>query len=998
MSLYSLSERQERLWRRLRGEGVQAELFDRFAHVVQQALQNAPDPDRLLAYLDRWRETMSNPLTYYRLFAESPTVLKAPLLMFALSPYMADTLLQNPEMIELLLDPALLYRERSRAEMHRDLTRALTPCSSHLMRLDRLRHFKQMEYLRITALDLLGRYTLPEVARALSDLADVCVQAALEICLQEALRASSLPEEERGTVPLAVIAMGKWGGRELNYSSDIDLMFIAADEVSNSSHHSLQSLTRLCEQVVDALSRPMRRGIVFRVDLRLRPEGRFGPIVRTLSSARHYYENWAEPWEYQALIKARPAAGDMRLGQAFLQMVAPFVYRRRLGAEEWEAILDQKRRSEAHCRAQGKWETDIKNGWGGIRDIEFGVQGFQLLYGGQLPRLRTPNTLEALRRLRHARLITPDHAQRLHDAYCFLRTVEHRLQLIYGHQTHELPAEGLDARARFARYLGFHEPEAFEQALQAHREAARTFWESLSTMSDMANLPGASEPFSAELLALLGTPEGQSRWETMLESLGFRQPQQAYALLLIPTIGTQHGLPDPATRRAFERILPALLTACARTPDPDLALTGLERLADAMPNRAMLYTTFADSPEVLTRLAELAQSPVLWGHLTAHLELLDMLFGEEIIAYGAKSREAHRQSLVQRLASCRTAKARVANIAAYARREGLRIGARDLWGETSPIETAADLTALADTLLLATWDEVARQLAQEGMPDAPQVAAESLLLGYGSLGAGDLSYASDWDLAFVCHDEASLATATAIATRFLQLCQRFVESGAFRPVDARLRPEGGAGALVRTLQGWRDYFERYAEPWERLSALRVRPLNLESPLAQPFEHILNSFRYGKPLTPEERDAIQHLVVRALTERVPPQQRDRHLKLGRGTLATIEFWVQQRTLATVTGGNLPDSPEGSVLGMLHWLLRHGSITRADYEVLHSAWLFLYQLRNRVALLFEAAPDLLPEGDRLEKLARSLDFNSADELLQRYKEMTEAVIKVGAHRVG
>jgi glutamate-ammonia-ligase adenylyltransferase len=983
------SDRQERLWRRLRGEGTQAELFDRFAPVIEQALHDAPDPDRLLAYLDRWLEAMGSPLTYYRLFAESPALLKAPLLLFAFSPYMADTLLQNPEMAELLLDPALLYRERSYESMYRDLNRALAPCSSHLMRLDRLRHFKQMEYLRITALDLLGKYSLPAVARALSDLADVCVQATLDICLAQ----TPYPD---GHAPLVIVAMGKWGGRELNYSSDIDLMFLAADDAPH-----LASLTRLCEQVVDALSRPMRRGIVFRVDLRLRPEGRFGPIVRTLSSARHYYENWAEPWERQALIKARPAAGDMALGQAFLQMIAPFVYRRSTSAQEWEAILEGKRRSEAHCRARGAWETDIKNGWGGIRDIEFGVQGLQLLYGGRLPRLRTPNTLEALQRLRQARLISAEQAQRLRDAYCFLRTVEHRLQIIYGHQTHTLPPPGSDARARFARYMGFsasNHPdkpeeeisEAFERALQAHREVARAFWEGIAALSETAPLRDHASPFDEELLALLGTPEGASRWESVLRSLGFREPRQAYAQLLIPAVGTQHGLPDPATRRAFERILPDLLTACARTPDPDLALTGLERLADAMPNRALLYTTFAESYEVLTRLAELAQSPVLWGHLMAHLELLDMLFGEEIIAPGAKTREAHRQSLQQRLQGCRTAKARVANLTAYARREWLRIGARDLWGETSPIETAVDLTALADTLLLCVWDEAARQLADEGMPDALTISHECLLLGFGSLGTGDLSYASDWDLAFVCPDEARLPIATAIATRFLQLCQSFAQAGAFRPVDARLRPEGGSGSLVRTLQGWQDYFEQYAEPWERLSATRLRPLNTESPLALPFLQILNTFRYGQPLTEEVREAMGHMVKRALTERIPPGQQARHLKLGRGGLASIEFWVQQRVLEwATTRGELP--PQGNILERLHWLLRVGAIGRTDEEGLRSAWLFLYQLRNRTALLFDTVPDLLPEGDRLEKLARSLDYTAADALAEQYHTTTERVAR-------
>jgi glutamine synthetase adenylyltransferase len=836
-------ERAARLWARWRGDGLQAELFDRFAPTLADALQRAPDPDRLLVNCDRWLESLGATLTYYRLFAETPHALKPVLAVLGASDYMADTLLQNPELSEILLDARLLMRPRPRADMRRDLSRLLRACTSYWMQLDRLRAFKQQEYLRITALDLLGKATLTETMRALSDLADVCADAALEASHRE-LAAQQGVTGEHG---FCILAMGKWGGRELNYSSDIDPIFLYRDAPRLvGAKDPTQYLLKLAEMVVKALSEPMRRGIVFRVDMRLRPEGRVGTLARSVSSALHYYETWAEPWERQAMLKARPCAGDLQVGEQFLERLQPWLYRPSLSETDFAEIVRLRERTEAQARAHNAYETDLKNGWGSIRDIEFSVQALQLMLGGRLPRLRTPTTLDALQRLKHARILAPDEARALQNAYIFLRTAEHRLQLQFGHQTHLLPTDP-KARARLAKLMGFADPDAFEQTLARHRAVARAFREqvlrmptssegsSLSTPGTSLSSAGSSpstpwtSPSSAgistpiergefpidavdipvergefhaergdscgvydpllkvppasrgnrvrarfpsrsgvrfpsrngtpprgspreaggtlrrgeELLPLLGTDEGAVVWESVLQSLGFAEPARAYRAL-------SASLADapPDERRAFEAILPALLTACARTPDPDRALTGLGRLADAFPSRAGLYLAFAESPEVLHRLAELAQSPALLNRLLAHLELLEMLFGEEIVARGAKSLQEHRDALAQRLERCRSASARLASLSAYTRREWLRIGARDLWSETTPLQTARDLSALARTVLPALWEQVA--------PD------QTLwLVGFGSLGAGELGYQSDWDLAFACPDDADTADAGA---------------------------------------------------------------------------------------------------------------------------------------------------------------------------------------------------------------------------------------------
>jgi glutamine synthetase adenylyltransferase len=1040
-------ERAARLWARWRGNGLQAELFDRFAPTLADALQRAPDPDRLLVNCDRWLESLGATLTYYRLFAETPHALKPVLAVLGASDYMADTLLQNPELSEILLDVRLLTRPRTRADMRRDLSRLLRACTSYWMQLDRLRAFKQQEYLRITALDLLGKATLTETMRALSDLADVCADAALDACHRE-LAAQQGVTGEHG---FCILAMGKWGGRELNYSSDIDPIFLYRDAPRlTGTADPTRYLLKLAEMVVKALSEPMRRGIVFRVDMRLRPEGRLGALARGVSSALHYYETWAEPWERQAMLKARPCAGDLQVGEQFLERLQPWLYRPSLSETDFAEIVRLRERAEAQARARNAYETDLKNGWGGIRDIEFSVQALQLMLGGRLPRLRTPATLDALQRLKHARILAPDEARALQDAYIFLRTAEHRLQLQFGHQTHLLPTDP-KARARLAKLMGFADPDAFEQTLAHHRTVARAFrervlrmptssagsspstpWTSPSSAGSSPSTPWTSpssagsspstpwtSPSSAEsspstpwtspssafvsphpqplshcvgegsrvfplsrlagegdtggegtyssLLPLLGTDEGAVVWESVLQSLGFVEPARAYRAL-------SASLADapPDERRAFEAILPALLTACARTPDPDRALTGLQRLADAFPSRAGLYLAFAESPEVLHRLAELAQSPALLNRLLAHLELLEMLFGEEIVARGAKSLQEHRDALAQRLERCRSASARLASLSAYTRREWLRIGARDLWSETTPLQTARDLAALARAVLPALWEQVA--------PD------QTLwLIGFGSLGAGELGYQSDWDLAFACPDDADLPTLERHAQAFLAHCQRLTEQGVFPPVDTQLRPEGKAGALVRTVSGWRAYYAQAAAPWERLAAVRADVLNADADA--PIVAVLNEYRFGDAPTPDERDEMRRLILRALTERVPSSALHTHLKLGYAGQNAIEFLTHWLVAQHATLDDHP--PSTGTLTQLEWLWRRGVLETADYDALREAWRMLYQVRNRLALLFDPAPEALPDDSRLGLLARSLNYDSPDALRRVLTEHQRAV---------
>lgn len=977
--------RAQRLWDNLRGKGEQARLFELFAPSFWGQIASAAEPDRALVNFERWIETLGSRLTYYRLFAETPDVLANVLRVFSVSQFLADAVIQNPELGEILLDPALLHHQKSAVDYHIELARLIAPCSTFLLKLDRMRHFKQREYLRIAALDILGYHSLPQTARAISDFADACLQTAYEICHQEL----SAKHEMTGEPGFAIVGMGKLGARELNYSSDVDLIFLRSDQPALTGRREPETyLIRLAESIVKALSEPMRRGILFRVDLRLRPEGRSGPIVRSLKSACHYYENWAETWERQALLKARFIAGDPQVGETFIRMMQPVVYRRKMTEQEIEEIRHQKRRSEAQVQARGEQETDIKNGWGGIREIEFTVQLLQLIHGGRHPRLRTPNTLDALKRLLNAHVIQPEDHRTISEAYEFLRTVEHRLQLLYEHQTHTLPAEPGE-RARFAKRMGYQEPDEFEMVLWKHREGVRAFCERYFYDGEMPTDKG-KEPQSAVLkpnILLLGTVEGKTEWLSYLTSLGFEQAEESYHRLQRPLIETQYNTPPPETKRAYKEILSPLLSACARTPDPDASLRGIETLASAMMSSASLYTAFVQSPEVLHRLVELAVSPPLWEQLIRHQELLDMLFGEEIVEVGAKPLESYQQQLEGRLAGCRTERARFHNIAAFARRERLRIGARDLWSEAEPLQTAEDLTNLTITLLQAAWEMAARQV------EHPQLVDQCLIVGFGRLGSMEPGFTSDWDIGFVAPEiEGVVSCATPIVERFLNLCQQLHTQGAFMPVDLRLRPWGSKGNLIHTIQTYQHYYTQHAEPWERLAATRVMVLAGNTTLQEQFEAVLNDFRYGQPVTPQTFEGIRHLKQRMQSERVKPEEQHRHLKLGRGTLSDIEFTVQWLMLKhyRLEPGVVPPT---NTWQMLVWLHRRGVISKAQYEALSGAFRFFYHVQNRLFLLQGSNCDLMPlEGRALSILARSLNYRSPEHLSAIYHSHTGAVMKI------
>jgi glutamate-ammonia-ligase adenylyltransferase len=994
----------------LRGWGPHAEAFDQMWPHLLQAMKLSPDPDMALNNFERWQANLANRLPYYRFLAENPTVLEIFFTVCATSQFFSEILIQNPEYFEFFSDPSLRRRPKTASQHYRDLQNLLRTCPSYNRKIDALRRYKQREVLRIGVMDILGVLDLPEVARALSDFADACVQVAYEMAHEELSRRHQVT----GTPAFAVIGMGKLGGGELNYSSDIDLIFVHDDEVGVTGKLTgAEYAERLAQEIVNVLMRNTERGFVFRVDLRLRPEGRYGPPSRPLSSYRHYYESWAETWERQALIKARFVAGDPRVGEAFTRMVQEYIYHSYIPAEWVEDIRHNKRRLEQKAALAGETHTNVKIGEGGIRDIEFTVQLLQLLVGGQHPSVRTGNTIEALHRLRREGFLTPEEAIILRESYCFLRTVEHRLQILYEQQTQKLPDVPRQLEL-LARRLGFENANQFRETYDQVRTQVREIFLKVFYGQASDRVMAQQESTMRDLLSTIENPKAQQMVLTHLQEMGFRAPSAALRLLQVPLMGTDTGLEEddapptvargaasPAMRQSFLRIAPTLMTYASRSPSPDDALLGMETLALAVPNRAQLYAAFADSPEVLRRLVQLAgASPPTMRLLSAHQELLDTLFSEEIIDTAPKSRDEMVESLRDRLGLEREAPLRgyperaVQAIASFIRRERLRIIARDVWGEARGVDTARDLTNLTEAVLQCVL-ELEQTRAIEANPSWEGVLRSVAMIGMGKLGGWEMGYASDADILFVfahptsaSHTESYAVTAK-LCENVLQVCRMVHAQDVPLEVDARLRPEGRFGAIVRTVEDFRQYYLTRGETWERQALIKARPIGGNLEVGEAWSRMVQEeVVYARGLSEEELESIRHIKRRVETERLKPEYLWRDVKLGHGGMVDIEFTVQAWQLRA--GREHRSVRHTSTLSALHALRMVAMVSPADSRNAAEAYQLWSTVRNALTLRHGMPRDVIPDEEAENRvLARILGREDAFQMVQEFEQLMREV---------
>ena len=797
-----------------------------------------------------------------------------------------------------------------------------------------LRRWKAHEYLRIAARDLLGVDDLPAVAAALAALATDVLAASCRLA---------------GAEEVAVIGMGKLGGSELNYASDVDVMFVVDDAERRASDAGVDG-------VGSALRRALRTARrCFRVDANLRPEGRDGPLVRTVASYQAYWERWAQPWEFQALLKARPVAGPSELADAFAAAATAALWGRPLPSDDLRSLRAMKARAEAEVARKGMAGRELKRGAGGIRDIEFAVQLLQLVHGRHDPALRSPTTLAALDELGSAGYVDGGDAAALDQAYRFLRTVEHRVQLDDERQVHVVPSVPAE-RERLARVLGYRSTaEAtalshFDTALAQCRRQVRSIHERLYFRPLLeAFSTGEHPPLSPEAT------------EARLAAFGFTDVDRTHQAVRELTRGLTRS------SRLMHQLLPLLLGWLADTPDPDRGLLGLRTLATGAQRSSELVRAFRESTEAARRLCTVLGTSRLLGELLAHNPDLIATLGDSSALVGN-----NRMTLEERAATAlrwRTGDEVAPGLKRFKERELARIGMADVVGLTDLHATAAALTALADASV---------GIAVEALAPSLPFAVVAL----GRYGGAELSYASDLDVVFVYEgsDAHDFAEAERVAGALLRMLKGSTPAARVYLLDADLRPEGRHGPLARSLEGYRTYFERWALVWERQAIARARPVAGDRDLGQRFLDVLAPFVWGQPLDEEGAREVRRLKARVERERIPAGEDPQfHLKLGRGSLSDVEFCVQLLQLQHQV-------PAPGTMDATARLVAAGVLAEADAHALTEAYRFCERTRNRLFLIQGGRADSLPgAADELARLARSLQTTPVA-LREDYRRVT------------
>ena len=821
-----------------------------------------------------------------------------------------------------------------------------------------LRDAYRRELVAIAGRDLAGDLDLRVVTELLADLADHTVQAGLAVALAE-------QPDTATPCRLAVIAMGKTGSRELNYVSDVDVVFVAEPvNGPDETDDALVTATRMAGEMMRVC-----RGAAWEVDANLRPEGKDGALVRTLASHEAYYKRWASTWEFQALLKARPIAGDLALGEAYAQVIAPMIW---TAAERPNFVVDvraMRRRVVDHI-PKNVADRDIKLSRGGLRDVEFAVQLLQMVHGRADETLHVAETLPALDALRNGGYVGRDDAVSLIDAYRFLRATEHRIQLRKLRRTHILPddPETLEWVGRAMGYKPDHRGSSravFEAEWNLHVREVRRLHEKLfyrPLLEAVARVP------SAELRL---TPVEAGR---RLEALGFNDPVDALRHIESLTQGLSR-------RAALQRtLLPVLLSELADVPDADAGLLAYRRLSDDLGSTPWYLRFLRDGDTVVSRLAYvLGTSRYAARMLGRAPDALRMLGSAEQL----RPREPKEiLSSMRETAERQDAPgAAVTAVRSVRRQELLRTAFADLLDVSDVDQVCAALSATTGATLEAALQVATRAVLDRRHLD--ELPIRFAVIAMGRLGGAEVGYGSDADVMFV-HDgfggtasaaDGELASNVArdIAGELRSLLGAPSSSDPPLVVDADLRPEGRSGPLVRTLAAYERYYARWSSPWEAQALLRARPVAGDEELGRQFTRMIDPVRYPEGgVSAADMLEIRRLKGRIDSERLPRgADPTTHTKLGRGGLADIEWTVQ--LLQLHHGHEVPELRTTHTLEALAAAARADLIGDDQAEVLHTAWRLATRVRNALMLVRDKPGDQLPDmGAELVAVARVLGY--------------------------
>ncbi|MGH8890880.1 MAG: bifunctional [glutamine synthetase] adenylyltransferase/[glutamine synthetase]-adenylyl-L-tyrosine phosphorylase [Acidothermaceae bacterium] len=825
--------------------------------------------------------------------------------------------------------------------------------------------------LRLAARDLGGTVGFDDAAAELADLAAATIDAALGMAAAE-LPADAVP------CRLAVIGMGKCGGRELNYISDVDVIFVAepAEPVDETADET--AALRTATQLATAMMRICAP--IWEVDPALRPEGKMGPLVRTLASHVAYYQRWAKTWEFQALLKARPIAGDLALGQSYVDALRPLVWEAGGRDHFVEDVQAMRRRVEA-ALPSGAADRELKLGPGGLRDVEFAVQLLQLVHGRSDDSLRSATTLVALRELADGGYVGRDDAASLAQAYRFLRTLEHRLQLFRLRRTHTLPVDEAELR-RLGRGMGYRrDPVAELHAEHAkHAREVRRLHEKLfyrPLLAAVARLPGGEARLSLDAAA------------TRLEALGYADPARALQHLEALTSGVSR-------RAAIQRtLLPVMLGWFADAPDPDAGLLAFRQVSDALGDTPWYLRLLRDEGAAAQHLARvLASSRYAVDLFLRAPESVAMLGGAETESPHQLRPRPFGDLSAELLAAVRRyddPAVAVSMARGLRRRELLRIACADLLGFVDIAEVGRALSDLTAATLEAVLDAVTRRAALDRGGALPMRMA---VIGMGRLGGGEQGYGSDADVLFV-HDPvegASESDAAAAAHLVANELRRLLAVPAPEPavdVDADLRPEGRQGPLTRSLGSYAAYYARWSHVWESQALLRARPVAGDPEVGRRFVEAIAPVRWpAAGLSSSDIREIRRIKARVEKERLPRgADPTLHTKLGRGGLADVEWTAQLMQLQHA--GAIAGLRTTSTLQAIDAARAAGLIEEVDAKTLVDAWRLATRVRDALVLSKGRPTDSIPSVLReVVGIARLVGYSPSQsgDFLDAYRRIT------------
>ena len=821
--------------------------------------------------------------------------------------------------------------------------------------------------LDVASRDLVGELTVEAAADALSEMAGALIQTAL------AVAAAELDNRATG-VRLAVIGMGKCGAHELNYISDVDVIYVGEPVGETSEDVAMRNgatwasaMMRICKDVA------------WEIDAALRPEGKAGALIRTLEGHRSYYARWARTWEFQALLKARPLAGDLDLGAQYMADIAALCWQ----AAERDGFVDdvQAMRRRVEDNIPDKVASrELKLGPGGLRDIEFSVQILQMVHGRADESIRVPATLDALSALTAGGYVGREDGRNLADSYRFLRTLEHRVMLTHLRRTHLLP-DNADELLALARSLGY-EGDAVKGLLadrDAHAREVRRLHEKVfyrPLLSAVAAVPGEALRLTTEAAV------------QRLRALGFERPEGVLKHVEALTTGTSRTA-------ALQRIvLPAILSMFANAPDPDGGVLAYRQVSEQLGRTPWYLRLLRDEGAVSGRLSKVLGSSKYVASLLGRAPEAIQMFAESS-QLEPRMETAIEMKMFAAAGRAQSPEEAIAAIRSIRRHELVRISSADILHKVDIVSVGSALTALTDATIRSALSVAAKQIGSErgiGMGDFP---CDIAVIGMGRYGGAELGYGSDADVVYVydVRPDADPEEARKIAGQTIELMISLLAKPGADPavgLDADLRPEGRNGALVRSLEGFAEYYQRWSQPWETQALLRARPAAGDPVLGARFTQLIDSIRYPEGgLSAEAAREIRRIKARVDTERLPRgADPNRHLKLGRGGLSDIEWTIQ--LLQLQHGHEHSALRTTSTLNALRAAVDAGLISQNDAYALADSWRLVSKCRDAIMLAKGKASDELPRLPKdlvaVARLSGYPDSVTSEEFLDDYSRKT------------